>query len=84
VVELVGEHALHDTELVGHPLQVRDRVGQFDAACAAPPPRPPRAEQFGRAAGEGELLAGEELGRAVLPVVFDKRRRVVVEVEVRR
>ena len=83
VVELVGEHALHEAELVGHAVQVRDRVGKLNAALAAPHPLPRRTEQLRRAAGEGELLACNRLGGAILAAVLHEFRLVVIEIEVR-
>ena len=83
VVELVGEHALHEAELVGHAVQVWDRVGQLHAALATPHPLPRRAEQLRRATGEGELLTCNRLGGAVLAAVLHEFRLVVIEIEVR-
>jgi fatty acid desaturase len=68
MVELIGEHAPYEAELVGHAMQVRNRIGELHAARAAAHPLSRRTQQFRRAGGEGELLAGNRLGRAILAV----------------
>ena len=57
VVELVGVHRVDEAQLVGHLGQVRHGVGKPEARLAVLLERPPRAQQLGRAGGEGEALA---------------------------
>ena len=84
VVELVGVHRVDEAQLVGHVGQVRHGVGEPDARLAVLGELPPRAQQLGRAGGEGEALALGELVGARLAVALDQLRLVVEQIEVRR
>ena len=84
VVELVGVHAADDTQPVGDALQIGDRVGKLHAALAAALPAAGSPHELRRAAGEGERLPANCLGRAILPRMLHELRLVVVEIEMGR
>jgi hypothetical protein len=69
VVELVGVHRLDDAHLVGDVVEVRDGVRHPDARLAMLANLRGVPMQLGRAGGEGEPLALEELVGARLAVV---------------
>ena len=81
MVELVGVHAPHDAESIGHALEIGDRVGELHAALPTPLPAPRRPHELRRATCEGERLPLDRLGRAVLPRMLHELRLVVVEIE---
>ena len=82
MVELVGVHAADETEFVGDPLEVWDRVGEFNPHLTARRPRAAGAEELRSATCESKLLAGQVFGGAILAIVAREHRLVIVEVEV--
>ena len=65
-------------------MQVRNGIGEPDAALSVLGEFPGCAQQLGNAGGEGEALALQEGVRAILPVALHELGLVIVEVEVRR
>jgi len=58
VIELVGVHRVNDAQFVGDLVQIRDGIGQPDAALAVLREFPGSAQQLRNARGESESLAG--------------------------
>src|SRR5690606_19376896 len=84
VVELVGPHRADHAQLVGDPVEMRERVGEPHAALAISREGPSRAEEHRRARSEREALAAKVALGARLAIETHELGLVVEEIEVRR
>src|ERR1700761_9501884 len=81
MIELVGAQGFDDAQIVNHPLQMRQPVGNPGAVFSGLMKRELRAQHLGYARDKGEPFALEERFRTVMAAEPRELRLVVEQLE---